>query len=194
MLLVAAAGLLAGAVGAGGTAALWVSDGTSPLGQLVAGNLEVDLLGAATWQETSADVATAPRTIDPATFLARPGDTVTVEQRFTTELRGANMSGVLRVARDGGPQLPAGVFATYTVRDAADVAVVEDVPLGTPATLPALDTDDDGRSDTFVLEVAIDLTRATADRVGPTAATQVADIGALVLTLDQVRNGEGTTP
>lgn len=192
--LVAAAALLAGAGGAAGTAALWATDGSAPLGEIIAGDLDLDLLGPARWQETSADVAATPRQVSPTAFLARPGDTVAVQQQFTTELRGDNMLGLLTVDWDRAPVLPAGASATYTVRDDSGGAVVHDVPLGESATLDALDSDDDGRTDVFTLEVTIGLSAAMTDRVGPAATPQVTDIGPLVLTLDQVRPGEEGTP
>lgn len=193
MPLVAAAALLAGAAGAGGTAALWRTDGSEPLPQLVAGDLAIDLVGPSAWLETSADVPTAPRPIDPATFLARPGDAVTLRQQFTTGLSGDNLSGLLAVGWDDAPSLPAGASATYAVRDADDVAIVAGVPVGTAAPLERLDTDDDGRSDVFTLEVTIELAADMADRTGAGAAPQVADLGDVVLTLDQTRTGQGFT-
>jgi len=188
--VVLAAAFLAGAVGAGGTAALWSSDGGTPLGAVVSGDLDVELLGPTRWHETSPDVPGTPREVDPAEFLVRPGDTLTVRQQFTTELTGDNMLGRLTVAWAQPPALPAGAAATYAVRDGADDVVVSDVPLGTSATLPDLDTDDDGRTDTFTLEVTLGFAD-TADRFGPDAAPQVADLGAVVLRLEQARTGEG---
>jgi len=190
--LVLAAAFLAGVAGAGGTAALWSADAATPLGTIVAGDLDLELLGPTVWQETSPDVAGAPRPIDPAEFLVRPGDTLAAHQRFTTDLTGDNMLGRLSVAWEQAPVLPAGATATYTVRDGAGDALVADVPLGTAATLPTLDADDDGRADDFTLEVTLGFPGA-ADRFGPGAPAQVTDLGAIVLDLDQVRTGEGFT-
>ncbi len=174
----------------GGTAALWSADGGTPLATIVAGDLDIELVGPTQWHETSPDVPGTPRRIDAAEFRARPGDTLAAQQRFTTELSGATMRGLLGVTWEQPPALPPGAVATYTVRDAADTAVVADVPLGTAATLPALDTDSGGRSDDFTLEVTIGLPD-TVDRFGPDAAPQVADLGAVVLRLEQARTGQG---
>ena len=190
---VVAVALLAGVVGAGGTVALWsTGEGASPA-ELTAGDLDIELLGTAEWLETSADVATAPRPIDPTDFLARPGDSVTLTQDFTTELQGDNLTGVLGVDWEETPSLPAGVSATYAVRDAGGAALATDVPVGTRAALDRLDADDDGRSDTFTIEVTIALAPDMDDRVGADAAPQVAELGDIVLTLDQTRSGEGFT-
>ncbi|HLT83411.1 MAG TPA: alternate-type signal peptide domain-containing protein [Phototrophicaceae bacterium] len=191
--LVAAAALLAGAVGAGGTVALWSSDGSSPMGVVTAGDLDIDLVGSPVWRETSADVTGTPRAIEPADFLARPGDTVTLAQDFRTELQGDNMLGRITVDWEQPPALAVGVSATYSVRDSADALVVEDVALGDAGTLAPLDTDDDGRSDTFTLEVTIAFDREMDDRFAADAAAQVADLGTVVIDLDQVRAGEGFT-
>ncbi len=187
--LLAAAALVAGAVGAGGTVALWNADDGTPLGLVTAGNLDVELLGEPNWRETSPDVADAGPIDDG--FLARPGDTVTMSQQLTTELRGDNMLGALTVDWDEAPQLAAGTTATYSVRDASGRTVLHDVPLGDTATIEGLDTDDAGRTDVLTLEVAIEFTSAMDDRVGPDAAAQVTDLGTIVVDLDQVRTGEG---
>src|SRR5690606_41765637 len=189
--LVAAAALLAGAVGAGGTVALWTSGGSSPTGSITAGDLDIELVGDTAWRETSRDVPGTPRDIDPEEFLARPGDTVTLTQDFRTVLQGDNMLGHLTVDWERAPDLATGTAATWTVRDAAHTALVEDVPLGSSRTLPALDTDDDGRSDTFTLEVTVTFDREMPDRFAAGAPVQVADLGTIASVLDQVRGGEG---
>src|SRR5690606_11279167 len=152
--------------------------------------LDVELLGPTRWHETSPDVPGTPREVDLDEFLVRPGDTLTARQQFTTEPAGDNKHGRLTVLCEQPPALPAGAAATYAVRDGADDVVVSDVPLGTSATLPDLGTDDDGRADTFTLEVTLGFADA-ADRFGPDAAPQVADLGSVVLTLEQARTGEG---
>lgn len=188
-----ATALLAAAAGATGTAALWSSGEPTPLARLTAGDLDIELLRTAEWLETSADVASAPRLIDPTEFLARPGDAVTVSQDFTTELQGDNLVGLLSASWATDPALPSGTTATYTVRDAEGAAVATDVPVGTQTVIERLDADDDGRSDVFTLEVTIEWSQEMADRVGVDAAPQVVDLGDIVLGLEQTRTGEGFT-
>lgn len=188
-----ATALLAAAAGATGTAALWSSGEPTPLARLTAGDLDIELLGTPEWLETSADVASAPRPIDPTEFLARPGDSVTVRQDVTTELQGDNLVGLLSASWASDPALPEGTTATYTVRDADGFPVATDVPVGTRAFLGRLDADDDGRADVFTLEVTIAWAEDMPDRVGADAAPQVVDLGDIVLSLDQTRTGEGFT-
>ncbi|PYF99683.1 alternate signal-mediated exported protein, RER_14450 family [Georgenia satyanarayanai] len=186
LLLVAGAALLAGAAGAGGTVALWQAAADLPLGAITAGNLDIDTVGETVWHDTSPDVPGTPRRIDPASFLARPGDSLLASQRLTTELEGDNMRGRLTVGWEREPVLPEGVRATYSVRDAAGDPLVSDVPLGEDR-LVALD--DDGR--VLTVEVAITLGEGTKDRVGADAAAQLTDLGTVVVDLEQVRSGEG---
>lgn len=186
--LVAGAALLAGAVGAGGTLALWHAATDLPLGTITAGNLAIDTVGDTVWLETSPDVPGAPRAIDPDTFLARPGDSLLMSQRLTTDLEGDNMRGRLTVGWERQPALPGGVTATYTVLDAAGDALVAGALLG-EQRLVALD--DDGRD--LTVEVAITLGEGTSDRVGADAAPQLTDLGSVVVDLEQVRTGEGFT-
>jgi len=183
--IVAGAALLAGAVGAGGTVALWHAAAELPLGTVTTGNLDIDTVGGTVWHETSPDVPDAPRRIDPATFLARPGDSLLMSQRLTTELEGDNMLGRLSVGWERVPALPDGVTATYSVLDAAGDPLVAGAPLGAERMV----TLDGAR--VLTVEVAIALGEGTSDRVGADAAPQLADLGTVVVDLEQVRTGEG---
>ncbi|WP_152187677.1 hypothetical protein [Georgenia satyanarayanai] len=185
--IVAGVALLAGAVGAGGTVALWHTAAELPLGTVTAGNLDIETVGGAVWQETSPDVPGSPRRIDPATFLARPGDSLLMSQRLTTALEGDNMLGRLSVGWEREPALPDGVTATYSVLDAAGDHLVIGAPLGEERLV----TLDGGGA--LTLEVAVALGEGTSDRVGADAAPQLADLGTVVVDLDQVRTGEGFT-
>ncbi len=186
--IIAGAALLAGTIGAGGTVALWHTAADLPLGTITAGNLDIDTVGATVWHETSPDVPGTPRRVDPSTFLARPGDSLLVSQRLTTELEGDNVRGRLTVGWEREPALPEGVTATYSVLDAAGGQLVAGVPLG-EERLVALD--DDGR--VLTVEVALTLGEAARDRVGSGAPSQLADLGTVVVDLEQVRTGEGFT-
>lgn len=190
-LLTLAAALAACAIGAGSTLALWSADGDMPLGTITSGTLGIELVGQTEWRETSPDVAAAPRPVDAATFLARPGDTLTASQQFSTRLRGDNLLGVLTVDWEHPPELAVGVSATYSVRDQDGAALVDGIALGDSTTVEALDTDDTGRTDLFTLDV--DVVVEGADRVGPGTAPPLADLGTIVVELDQLRNRDEAT-
>lgn len=183
--IVAGVALLAGALGAGGTVALWHAAADLPLGTVTAGTLDIDTVGPAVWQETSPDVAGTPRRIDPETFLARPGDTLLMTQRLATALEGDNLRARLSVGWERKSVIPAGVTATYTVRDAAGDPLVAGIPVGEERKVDL----DEGRA--LTVEVALSLGDGTTDRVGADAPVQLTDLGALVVDLEQVRTGEG---
>src|SRR5690606_3743224 len=105
--------------------------------------------------------------------------------------QGDNMLGHLTVDWERAPDLATGTAATWTVRDAAHTALVEDVPLGSSRTLPALDTDDDGRSDTFTPEITATFDRYMPDRFAADAPGEVAARGTIAADLGQVRSGGG---
>lgn len=199
--MLAGLAFLAALAGGGTTFSLWNTDGGSAVGQIVSGDLDLTLVGAADWDETSPDVVAPQQDIDPAAFLARPGDSFRITQDVESTLRGDNMLGRVRVSWQGDAALPAGVTATYTVlsgttelelRDAGG-SVVTDPALGTLVVLPALDADDEGRTDTLTVRVDLAFTDETAHRVGAGSAQVLADLGTIVIDLDQVRTGEGFT-
>src|SRR5699024_2411580 len=109
--LLAGTALLAGLTAAGGTFALWNADAGPDGVRITAGDLDISD-GGAVWQETSPDVADAPHTIDPETFLVRQGDTVEASYDFTTYLQGDNMLGRLEVGWSHPAELPTGVSGT----------------------------------------------------------------------------------
>ncbi len=114
-----AAGVLALGLSTGAaTYSLWSDPATTPGGTITAGNLQLVPDGETIWTETSPDVPKtthAGKTIDPAVFLATPGDTFNIKQSFTATLEGENMLGKVAVRWDNaaGAELPAGVSATY---------------------------------------------------------------------------------
>lgn len=189
----AGATVVAGLVAGGGTFALWNTSGSAPEQIITAGNLDIES-GSTTWTETSADVATAPHTIDPATFLVRQGDTVEASYEFTTHLQGDNMLGELTVDWTDSAGLPSGVSGTYQLYDGDHTPLMASAAaLGTATTLDGteqLDADDAGREDTFTVAITLDFADL-ADRFGADSAVQLADLGNFEVTLDQVRSGEG---
>lgn len=189
------AGLLTGLLLTGGTFAFWNDDDEGALGQITAGNLDIQLVGETVWNETSGDVEVPQRDLDPMQFLVRPGDSVRITQNFTTTLQGENMLAVLGINwADDGADLHDDVTATYVVLD-NDGGESGTALVGQPVELPAIAADNDGRTDQFTLQ--IDLTFADtegSDRFGSEDTPVVADLGTVVIGLEQVREGEGYTP
>ena len=189
------------------TYALWSKQIDVPLGIVTAGNLDLELVGAPTWVDTSPDVA-APGVIgmqpDGATAvrLATPGDTYTFTQEFRTRLEGDNMAARLTVDWDPAdlPALaPAGkVTATYTLTTPGGTTTALS-PLGTATLLPGAP---DNLTPAEVAawpvgatwRVTVTLVYAGTDvLVSPAQVTAnpVTDLGGIRVTLDQVRDGEG---
>lgn len=177
----------------GGTAAVWTTVSQTPETIFTAGNLDI-AAGERTWKETSADVANVGVPIDPATFLIRQGDTVTMSQPFTTALQGDNMIGKISVDWTDASSIPNGVSATYDIRDASGQAVGGTRNLGEPLTLDTADellvTDDEGRDDDFTVTVSLDFSELS-DRFSAESTTQLTDLGKFTIQLDQVRTGGG---
>lgn len=192
--LLAGTALVAGLTAAGGTFALWTADSGPGAVTITAGDLDIEPHGEAVWTETSADVATAPRTIDPTTFLVRQGDTVEVAYGFTTYLQGDNLVGQLEVDFSDPASLPGGVSASYTVYDAAEQPLAPPAVLGTATTFDdpsqQLAADDSGRTDSYTLVISLDFT-GMADRFSAESAVQLTDLGGFDVELHQVRTGVG---
>lgn len=189
--LLAGSGLLAGLVLSGGTLALWNDDGATALGQIVAGDLDISLEGETRWDETSSDVAAPQLDLDPETFLVRPGDTFEISQDFTTALQGDNMLAQLTVNWADPADLPDGVGATYIVFDAGSVPIGGPHDVGTPAPMEAVAADNAGRFDTYTLRINLEFAAGGDDRFGPESDVALADLGNIVLDLEQARTGEG---
>lgn len=177
----------------GGTAAVWKTAAGTADTTINAGNLDITA-GERTWKQTSTDVANPGTTIDPATFLIRQGDTVTMSQTFTTALHGDNMIGKVSVDWSDPSSIPEGVGATYDIRDSSGHAVGGIRELGQPLNLDQTDellvTDDDGRDDDFTIAVALDFSELS-DRFSADSTAQLSDLGNFTIQLDQVRTDEG---
>jgi alternate signal-mediated exported protein len=133
--LLAAAALAACALG--GTQALWRDGGAGGLGSLAAGDLDVALAGSPAWADVSPGAPA--HAVDPARFLAMPGDVLTMTQPVATVLDGENIAGRLTVSWEDDGGVPAGVDATYRVLGAdgrpatAATALGESVDVAVPA-------------------------------------------------------------
>lgn len=188
--------LCAGAVVLGvgaGSLASWVATGTPPTTTtLVFGTLDLrdESMGPGmegpVWFDASVEGQTTA--IDPATFLAGPGDTVRMGRMFTLDAEGDNLEYELRVEWADPPQLPAGVTATFSLTENPKAPPpwtvhADKVPLGTSVVVPATG----GGDRTFLLDIdlryADDRADRTLDEVGLT------DIGRIVVVAEQVREG-----
>lgn len=177
-------GLTAGAT----TYSLWNDPATSAVGAIESGNLDLETTGATTWTETSTDVDAAPHPIDPAIFLATPGDTFKITQEFTTTLEGENMLGKISTSWSS-PQdqdLPAGVSATYKLTSPGKPSTAP-VALGTSTSVTNLPV---GNA-VWTVEVSLTFAATKADRF--TDPVELAKLGTIVVDLDQVRTGTGFT-
>jgi len=209
VLRLAATGLVVTGLVGGLTYAWWDDGGVAAAGTLRTGDLDVELVGAATWQETSADVA-APRTVATladgvtADHLATPGDTLTLTQRFVPRLDGDNLAARLTVAWDDGYPGPGqDVTATYRVQ-APRAAATAPVPVGTAVVLPAppdsltpAGTQDlEAWTLVVTLEVGGTLPVVAPGHTGTVPAVEDAaavPLGGIRIELAQVRDGEGFT-
>lgn len=200
--VMAAAALVAGAGAAGGTFALWNGTAGTDPAVIVAGDLDISADDGENprWQETSPDVETSPRDIDPETFLVRQGDTVRADYEFAIELEGDNMRADLRLDWRQSPDLPEGVSGTFAlldeheepVLDENDAPVSGDIPTDGTASvdLGVFDFDGQAGSEAFILSVALDFA-GLEDRFGEGSDPQVADLGEFTVGLEQIREGDG---
>lgn len=177
--------VLAGLGAAGGTFALWNAQDTTEAHLVASGDLEVTGLGDPQWQETSPDVSTAPREIDPATFLVRPGDAVAVTIPFETTLRGDNLATELSVDWSADSTVPAGVTGTYTLVNAqGNDPVAKPVALGQAIDFPA---ENGGH---YEVQVELNFAKIT-NRIGADEVDPLSDLGDFDIHVQQVRTGGG---
>ncbi len=179
--------LTLGAVGS--TYALW-DDAASPqpAGTITSGNLDIALDGATEWTEISSDVPAAPQVIDANTFLATPGDTFRVRQRFMTTLDGENLRAKITVDWTAPPVAPSDVVIVYRIlaQNAAPLSTF--VPAGTPTVLddlPGVDTN-------YILDVKVTYRPIKPDLMSP--AVETTQLGNIQIDLDQIRSGTGYVP
>ncbi|WP_127573383.1 alternate-type signal peptide domain-containing protein [Georgenia faecalis] len=178
--------LLLALAGGMSTHALWTSgDGTVP-GAVTAGDFDVALDGGATWTDISPDVT--PRAVDPDRFRAMPGDVVVMRQDIVTTLVGENAAAELTVRwGERAAQVPGDVTATYRVLDAAGAQVTAPAAVGQSVTVPVPAAGEKAWTVSLVLAVAPGAPAYAA--AAPPAGVPLADLGDLVLQLDQVRAG-----
>ena len=206
-LVLAAVALVVAGAAAGLTYALW-GGGVTAAGSVVrSGSLDLQLVGTPAWTETSPDVSPAhavPMRSDGITadHLATPGDSFRVVQRFRTVLVGDNLAARMRVSWDSPPALlpTGGAGATYTVTR-PDGVMSAPAPVGSTTVLPG------GSDNLTAAEVAawgsatwaVTVTLAYSGADVMVADTAVASapttsLGTVVVTWEQVRDGDGFDP
>lgn len=173
--------LTAGLVAAGGTFALWHDSDATDAQLVSSGDLKVSSLEKPVWHETSPDVSSTPRIIQPDTFLVRPGDTLAVAIPFETTLRGDNLATELRVDWADGTSVPPGVTGTYMLLDTNDTPLLEaPLKLGEATDFAAVD------GGQYQVRVDLDFsemnTRFGADDVDP-----LGEYGSFDVEIHQVR-------
>ncbi|PWD50940.1 hypothetical protein C8046_10030 [Serinibacter arcticus] len=179
-------------VGGSGTFALWGdAPGAVAAGTIRTGDLDVSLVGTPVWSLTATDVAGTPTTIDPSTFLVRPGDSFTITQGATALIRGDNLNATFAVTFPG-VSLPAGATASYTVLDGG--TTLGSAAVGSPVTIAPLVGSNAGVTRNLTVRTTLTFPTSIADQVrtpGNAAAGAAVNLGALTVTLQQVRTGEG---
>lgn len=192
----AAAALLLGAGGA--TFALWSGSATFAGAPITAGDLNITR-GDGYWQQVTpgvTDPASGSLEMAAADFPSMPGDIVEVVIPIQTTLQGENLQAELSV--DSRPALTSeladgSVVATYRVEradeDGTSSPVTEQIPVGTPTTVPGLQGSSAGRTDDWLVivttEIRGDYLWRPVATVGPAAWT----LDDLTVSLDQVRPG-----
>ena len=191
--ILASVALVAGVIAAAGTFAMWNQAPAWPQAQFVAaGNLTVSPAGDPVWRETSPDVTTAPRVIDPEEFLIRAGDSVAVDSPFETTLAGENMRGKLRVDWDADTRIPDAVFGRYTVFDDHGTELIDATTiLGGETTFDLAPPEDGSDTARYTLRVHLDFADLD-DRFGADSVDQLADLGDFMIELNQARPGDET--
>ena len=185
--VVGAALVLGAGIGTGGTFALWNDGGGSTPGAVITtGDLDLTLVGTPVWKQTSSDIAGTPAVIDPATFLVRPGDMFTIEQKATVRLQGQNLTGQFG-ATFPSASLPAGAVATFTVSDGT--STTPQVSMGS-GVIFQFSASNAGVTKDVTVTVTVNFPSTMANTVkspGTTNGGVAATFGPLALTLNQVR-------
>jgi len=180
------------AVAAGiGTFALWNQEPAWPQAKFVtSGNLKVTATGEPVWRETSADVTTSPRVVDPDEFLIRAGDSVAVDFPFETELAGKNMQAQLSVDWAAETRVPDSVFGRYTILNEHGEELGSTAAGLGEQTLIELTPPEDGSATTsYTVQVQLDFA-GLDDRFGADSVDQLEDLGDLTIELHQARPGD----
>ena len=186
-------GVLAALGAAAGSFALWNQETAWPQAHfMTSGDLRVTETGNPMWKETSPDVTTAPRAIDPAEFHIRAGDSVSVDFPFEVILSGDTIRGKLLVDWESDTRIPDAVFGRYSVYDQNGTELTGSATVLGAATEFDLTPSESG-SDTasYTLQVHFDFA-GLDDRFGTDSVDQLSDLGDLTAELHQVRPSDET--
>lgn len=183
---------------AAATYALWSAETPLTGAVLVHGDLDIELVGDAAWEQL-APVALPVGTVDGdrAAHLATPGDVLQLTQQFRTALEGENLAARLEVDWTEPADLGQGVTASYAITPPSGTPVppvlfgeavtVPEAPANlSPALLASWGTD----PWTLTVTLTFDGADVVVDPSGIGTAPDV-DLGTVELRLTQVRDGEG---
>lgn len=194
-----AAALLVGACGA--TLALWSGSASFAGAPLTAGDLHITR-GDGYWHQVTPGVpkpASGSLSDGSAEFPSMPGDIVEIVIPVQTTLHGENLRAELSVdsrAALTSELVDGSVVATYRVErvdgGGASTAVTDEIPVGTPTTVPGLASSSAGQVGDWLVVVTAHIRGDHRWRpvaaVGPAAWT----LDDLTVSLDQVRPGVST--
>lgn len=186
-------GVLAALGAAAGSFALWNQDVRWPQAHFVtSGDLRVTATDEPVWKETSPDVTTEPRIIDPEEFRIRAGDSVSVDFPFEVELSGENLRSKLLVTWETDTRIPDAVFGRYSIYDEHGSELTDSATaLGTETELELTPAQSDSDSATYTVRVHLDFA-GLDDRFGEDSVDQLSDLGDLNVELHQVRPEDET--
>ncbi|WP_147794682.1 hypothetical protein [Cellulomonas sp. Y8] len=187
----------------GGTFALWAADARFVGGTITSGDLALEV-GVPTWEQVTPGVAYREQGVFdgtvPAAFFTKPGDVVEIAQPVTTTLVGDNLAGGFglrpadrsRLADD----IASGRIAvTFSVRDDAGTTIAPEgdgAELGETVVVPGLAGSGDEGPQDWVVVIRVEVLGEYVWTDGhPVDAAGVWSSGGLVISLEQVREGDG---
>lgn len=176
---------------AAGTMALWNETSAWPEAHFVtSGDLSVTATGDPVWHETSSDVTSEPRVIDPEAFLIRAGDSVSADFPFETTLTGDNMAAELSVDWDTDTRIPDSVSGRYSIFDEQGTELTSSATvLGDETVLDLTPPAGADQTAAYTVQVHLDFA-GLDDRFGADSVDQLDDLGDLTIELHQVRPGD----
>lgn len=190
---------LAGVLLSGGvTAATWSAQDTVTGAPVTAGDLQLTV-GDATWEQVTpgvADPLSGSLDQTPEGFLTMPGDIVEVHVPATTYLQGENINGQLTVAFADPASAPAGTTTTWHVEDPAGFQVAPatgDAAVGDSLELPIQTGSDAGTTQDWDIVITVEVGPEYDWVPGTDATPDSWQLGDILITLDQVREGPGYT-
>ncbi|MET0435021.1 MAG: hypothetical protein ABW025_12720 [Cellulomonas sp.] len=186
----------------GGTLALWAASARYTGGTITSGDLALEV-GEPTWEQVTPGVVQREQGVFdgtvPAEFFTMPGDVVEIAQPVTTTLVGDNLAGGfgLRPAAQSGlaDDIASGRIAvTFSVRNDAGMTVAPEgggAQLGETVVVPGLAGSNDEEPQDWVVVIRVEVLGDYVWTDGhPVDAAGVWSSGGLVISLEQVREGD----